>query len=281
MLGLNLGSKIWMRVRNMFIWAAFLLTTSFAMSLYLYDFEKNNPGHQLNSFRELWWWWLNTVTGLGSPYEPISTTGRLIASLIIFSGFVLLGLFISEFSEILRMIYSRRDEGNIKIGYRRHVVIFGYTSLTAGVIKLIRNTFGKDLRIVLISNDVDTNPFPGQVDFISDNPISYSTLQDANVSEALAAIILANDRFRDPDTYSLVIASGIERTNTKVTTIVELVDHSTKDLFKKTNTDGFIDRRELLNDLLDKNPQPKLLRIILKESNLSERQGPAVDTDLL
>lgn len=265
----------------MVLWASILLMTSFATSVYLYEIEQDAAGVQIDSWRDLWWWWLNTVTGLGASIEPVTNAGRLLAILIVFSGFVLLGLFISEFSEILRMIYARRNEGNIKILYKNHVVIFGYTSLTAGVIKLLRNTFGQQLRIVLISNDIDTNPFAGQVDFISDNPISYSTIQDANVSEAIAAIILANDRFRDPDTYSLVIASGIEKTNNKVTTIVELVDQANKELFKKTNIDGFIDRRELLNDLLDRTERPKLLRIIAKEASLAERQGPNLGPELL
>jgi voltage-gated potassium channel len=267
----SFGDKIWSRMKNMFIWASTLLIATFGASYVMYLVEREESTSSIASLRDTYWWWINTVLGPGAQYGPITPEGRVIATFIMVAGFVLLALFISETTNIIRMIYRRRDDGNIKIRYSNHIVIFGYTSLTAGVMKVLRNSFGPKLRIVLISNDADRNPFPGFADFIHDNPINQSTLRDANVHGAIAAIILANDRFRDPDSYSLVIASGIEKQNSKVTTIVEIVDAENKDLFKKTNIDAFINRKELLNDLLDNNDRPKLLRIIAKESELQER----------
>jgi voltage-gated potassium channel len=245
------------------------------------EIEKRAEGSELTDVNSLYWWWLETVTGIGAGVDPVTTEARIIATFVVFAGFVLLGLFISEFSEIIRMYYARFDEGNIKISYKNHIVIFGYTSLTAGVIKLLRNHFGANVKIVLVSNEVESNPFPGQADFIHDNPINIDTFYDANVSSATAAIILANDRFRDPDTYSLVIASAIERSNSKVTTIVEVTGPENKDFFKKAGIDAFMSKQELLSDLLDGVEMPKLMRVISKESNLERRDTASVDTELL
>ncbi len=279
MLGIN--QKIWQRVRNTLFWGAILLATSFSASLVMYEIERAAGNVDLDSLFDTYWWWVNTVTGLGATAEPLTIQGKAIATFIIFTGFVLLGLLISDLSAIFKMVYSRNEKGNIQIGFRKHIVIFGYTSLTAGIIKLLRKHFGTNVRIVLISNEIDSNPFPGQVSFIHDNPISRETFLNANIAKAAAAIILANDRFRDPDTYSLAIATGIERQNSEVVSIVEIVDPKSRDLFKLTSIDAFIDRRETLIDLLENNPNPKLKRIILKQSSLEEKLNSTAKTDLI
>jgi voltage-gated potassium channel len=278
---LNFNKKILDTIRNTIFWMMVLLVVSFGASLIMYQFEIEAGSEAFQSLEDLSWWWLQTVTGIGSTVYLYTTEGRLMAAIVIFTGLVLLGLLISEISAIIRMIYARKDEGNIKVRDRGHIVIFGYTSLTAGVVKLIRRHFGDQIKIVLISNDVKTNPFPGQVDFIHDNPINKTTLDDSNVSQATAAIILSNDRFLDPDTYSLVIASGIEKQNSQVITIVQVNDEEKKILFKKARVDAFLDKFELLNDLLDHNPNPKLKRVILKESGLEENLNREVSPDLL
>lgn len=275
------NSKIRSRIRSSIMWGIILLITSFGASLPLLVIEQEANNPKFRGLKDLYWWWLNTVTGIGSDAVPITLEGRIIASFIIFAGLALLGLVISEFTAILKMIYSRKEDGHIQIRYRNHIVIFGYTSLTAGVIKLLHRHFGSETRIVLISNDVRSNPFPGQVDFIYGNPISSSTFVDANITRALAAIILANDRFRDPDTYSLVIAAGVAQRSDKLASIVELVDNDKRDLFKKTKIDAFINRKELLNDLLEGNPNPKLMRIISKESKLVDKIDESFTPDLV
>lgn len=277
----GLSEKIFERIKISFTWTGILLITSFSASLVILELERVVHGSRITNLTELYWWWLNTVAGTGSSYGPITPEGRAIATFVIVISYILLGVVISEVSAIIRMIYTRKEEGNIKINYQNHIVIFGYTSLTAGVIKLLKNTFGNNLKIVLVSNDVDFNPFPGLADFINDNPINRNTLLDANVSNALAAIILANDRFRDPDTYSLAIASGIEAENTSVVTISEVIKEESRELFKLTHVDGFLDRRELLKDLLENNPQPKLVRIIAKETKLDNQTPPADVTNEL
>ncbi len=276
-----INPKILSRVKNLLIWGIVLLGLSFGASLILLTFEQNAGNTEIDTIPEIYWWWIQTVTGLGAGAQILTQQGRIIASFIVFSGFILLGLFISDFSDIIRMIYARKNEGNIRSRSKNHIVIFGYTSLTAGIIKLLKRHFTEKLKIVLISNDTNNNPFPGEVDFINDNPISRETLEDANIHQATAAIILANDRFRDPDTYSLVIAAGVEKYNTNAITIVELIDTKKRDLFKKIKIDAFIYRNELLNDLLDKNPNPKLKRIIAKESYLDEELNQDIKADLI
>jgi voltage-gated potassium channel len=278
---LNFSEKIQQRMKNTVVWGVIAVSISFSANVLLWVIESKAGNADLQTSQDMLWWWINTAFGLSIPAKTVTPEGYIISIFVVISGFLLLSLFLSGFSDIFRMIYERNEQGNIKVRYSGHIIIFGYTSLTAGVIKLLRRYYGNKIKLVLITNDADTNPFQGQVDFISDNPISQDTLSDANVAGATAAIILANDRFRDPDTYSLAIASGIEQRNSKVTTIIELVNPDMKAFFKKAGADGFILRMEVLSDLLDKNTDPKLIRIISKESNLVEDEDATVDPELI
>lgn len=264
---LNVNSRIWARIKNSLIWGTGMLSISFGASLLLRTLETRAGNPSFTTLSDIALWWAQTITGLGAPRDLITEEAKLIAIFIVFSGFILLGLFISDFSEIIRMFYARREEGNIRISYKNHVLIFGYTAATAGVINLLKENFGSGIKIVLVSNEIEKNPFPGQVDFMHDNPIDTATFIDANAAGAAAAIILANDRFRDPDGYSLVIASRVEKLNSNVITVVELAGAENKELFKKAKVEALISKQELLADLIGGNSDSKLMRVLAKESD--------------
>lgn len=256
------------RFRNTFVWSvgAIMLSLVFTFLTALVERSNNPPYGELS---EVLWWWIGTVSGNGSDsIMPLSNIGKLFAGGVIISSMVFFVLMISEITTLIKVFYERKSMGIIKIKYSGHVVIFGYTSLTAGVIKLLRRHYGEEVKIVMVTNDVDQNPFPDEVDFIFANPIRKSTFEESNVKNSVAAIILANDRFTDPDAYSLVIAAAIAKSNPKVTTMVELINDEMKDVFKSTFIDAFINRKELLKDLLDQTEYPKFIRIINKETDL-------------
>lgn len=264
----SLNKQISSRINHTFVWLSFTILISLSASFLIFLFEKN-VNTAFASIGDTVWWWIVTITGLGyGDIYPTTPEGKALASFVIVTGLVLLAIVISEVAELIRLSYDRKEKGMIRIRYRNHVVIYGYTSLTAGVVKLLRSHFGKNLKIVLISNDIDFNPFPKEVDFIYANPIDRDTFFEANAEESIASIILSNDRFTDPDAYSLVIATGVEKFNPNAVTIVELMDDAYKSLYKEGKIEAFIRRKDLLQDLLTNVKDSKLVRIIEKETTL-------------
>jgi len=267
--GIRINRELTSRFKHTFLWIFYTCTVSFTFSFLIFLAERD-VNQELDSFKEMLWWWvlaLNGVNYIEGNY-PITVEGKIFMIFVFFTSLFLLALVISEVAELIRLTYERKERGIIRIGYKKHIVIYGYSSLTAGVIKLLRSHFGPSLKIVLISNDTDFNPFPGEVDFIYANPIDRDTFIESNAEEAIASIILANDRFAQPDAYSLVIATGVEMYNSKSVTIVELMDESYKELYKEGKIEAFINRKELLRDLLQKSQDSKLVRIIEKETGL-------------
>jgi voltage-gated potassium channel Kch len=259
------------RIKNAIIWATTTIAVSLILTVIMAEFERG-VNQDLRTWQDIIWWWVVTIAGVGyGDILPITPLGRIFGGLVIISSLFLLAIVISEMSGVAKMLYEYKSRGAIKITYSGHIVIYGYTSLTAGVIKLLRTHYGSVVNIVLISNDIDNNPFPDQVDFLHANPLTHSTYVEANVENAAAVIVLANDRFNDPDAYSLVIVSGAAEKNNRVISLVELVNEDKKELFKETYIDGFISRKELLKDLVVKdNKDSKLIRVIDKETRVDE-----------
>lgn len=264
----KLNKEISSRIKHMFTWLFLTCFVSLSASFAVFALERE-VNTDFDSVGDILWWWIITISGIGGDRNPITNEGKLVAGFVIVSGLVLLAILISQVASLITLTYERKDKGIIRIGYSNHIVIYGYTSLTAGVVKLLRSHFGSHLKIVLISNDIDFNPFPKEVDFIYANPINKDTFVEANAGQAMASIILANDRFSDPDAYSLVIATGVESYNARAVTIVEVMDDDYKNLYKEGKIEAFLYRKELLKDLLDKNDDSKLLRIIEKETQLT------------
>lgn len=260
------------RFKNALVWTISTTAVSLFLTIIMAEFEKGvNPN--LEGWEDIIWWWVVTVAGVGyGDILPVTTPGRIFGGMVIISSLFLLAIVISEISALIKLVYEHRERGIIKVRYDNHIVIFGYTSLTAGVIKLLRMHYGSNVKIVLVSNEIQTNPFPSQVDFINSNPLIKTTFEDANAKYAAAAIILANDRFNDPDAYSLVILSELASRNIRVTTLVEVKDETFRELFKEKYVDGFITRKELLNDLLIKEAEDsKLIRVIDKETKIDDK----------
>lgn len=278
----GLNKEITSRIRHAIIWITITSFVSLSITYGVYFVEKDvNTG--MRSLEDMLWWWIVTISGIGGGVMPETVTGKVLSSLVIILSLVLFAIVISEVASLIRLTSERKELGIIRVSYRDHIVIYGYSSLTAGVIKLLRSYFGPDLKIVLISNDVKHNPFPNEVDFIYANPIDRNTFVEANAQKSIASIILANDRFTDPDAYSLVIATGVEMYNPQSVTIVEVMDDAYKDLYKIGNIEAFINRKDLLSDLLNKNHDSKLVRIIQKETPLSPNveEPKADDVELL
>ena len=70
-----------------------------------------------------------------------------------------------------------------------------------------------------------------------------------------------------------MIATGVEKYNSKAVTIVELMDDEYKALYKEGKIEAFIKRKELLQDLLVSSNDSKLVRIIEKETNLESQKS--------
>ena len=81
---------------------AFALTSVFLGAFAEYIVESSIQGTKINTFGDALWWSIVTVTtvGYGDIY-PVTTAGRIIASIIMVIGIMILGLFISTLGNSL------------------------------------------------------------------------------------------------------------------------------------------------------------------------------------
>ena len=82
-----------------------------------YQIESQVQGTKINTFDDALWWSISTVTtvGYGDVY-PVTTTGRIIASILMIVGITILGLFISTLGESLieSRLFKMKNQNIVK-----------------------------------------------------------------------------------------------------------------------------------------------------------------------
>ena len=215
-----------------------------------------------DSFSSIYWWWIVTIATVGfGDIAPITFEGRLVASVIIGVSFIFFAFFVSEMSNLLRQIISSSERGLKPVRYEGHIVILGYNSMFQMIVNLISDEFHTK-RIVLVSNQITSNPMPRRVDFVYGDITQYKVLASANIIKASACIILANDNYTNPDAHTIVVASEVESINKDILTIVEVLDENLVELYKFSKIDHFIDQKNLIKEVISEDSDSKLINLL-------------------
>lgn len=203
------------------------------------------------------WWWLCTVSSVGyGDLIPVTASGKIFASFVILSSFIVLGLIIVEFNYYLRVISNKGELGFRKIKHKNHTVIIGKNAFIDSLISYLHRT--EHSNIVVVSERLINNPFE-EVELINGNPKDGKTIIRSNLQYASKVIILAEENINNPDANTLIIANEIERLYPNVVTIGELVDKRFEPIFAEANLDYFVTEEFLIKGIKDDSAFAELL----------------------
>lgn len=201
----------------------------------------NDPGNAS-------WWWLITISTIGyGDMVPTTHVGRFFGSLVVLSGIVFFGTIVSELGILLKVISQREQLGLKKIEEKNHIIILGDNPLLSSLIENI-NKINKNKRIIVVTHKLESRPYEGIL-FVKGDPRYRETLEMANVKDASLAIILADDKVNNPDVYSIIIGSELEKINPNLIKIAEITDEKWKDIFTESGIDVFVSERKLLKSV--------------------------------
>lgn len=237
-------------IRRILIWSSLAVSISiFLSTLVLWAESRNTP--DIFDVEHILWFWIVSISTVGyGDVTPQTTTGRFFAGLVIINGWIFFALLISEFNNLIKIIYKFKHRGLTKITKSKHIVIVGYNSLTMGIIHSIRKRYDNKADIVLITNNVEFNPFEGSVDFVKGDPLDIDILDQANIRQASVAFVLAEENRSNPDAYCLVVGTEIENVNQNIYTVVEITDPSLQSLYANTSIDKFISERDFIEEVV-------------------------------
>lgn len=85
----------------------------YVASLAVLDAERHEPGSDITSFGKALWWSITTVTTVGyGDFAPVTTTGRVVAALLMIGGISLLGVVTATLASWIVQRVAEEDTAN-------------------------------------------------------------------------------------------------------------------------------------------------------------------------
>src|SRR3990170_794156 len=193
------------------------------------------------------------TSGYGDKY-PVSTGGRLVGLILIFSGVGLMSLFTATIASVFVGKKIKEEKGLETIKEKDHIVICGWNRHTEEALQGL-TTYGavKDATIVLINelsvDEIDPLKLKyskHDLRFLRGNYVHEDVLLRANITKAKFAIIMADisgthDRDR-LDERTALAALAIKSLAPSIKIIAEILDSENKPHLKRANVDEIIVR---------------------------------------
>lgn len=196
------------------------------------------------SFLDSFWFTMTTILTVGyGDISPATIAGKVFT--IFFLYFVGIGLFATFVGKMIDGVSAykkRRERGDIVFEGRNHYVIIDWSHKAENAVASILEK-DKKAEIVIIDTLPKFEYDSPHVHYVRGNASDVKVLCRANVQEAKAVIIFADDRIHDQmltDGKSLMIACAVERISPNVYTTVEIEREEHMDNFSHVKVDKFI-----------------------------------------
>ncbi|MBO1510786.1 potassium channel family protein [Metabacillus bambusae] len=171
------------------------------------------------------WWAVVTVSTVGfGDYVPKTHLGKGIAMIMILAGASFVTAYFATISAAAIKRQNSYTEGAVPFKGNNHVVIIGWNEKANEMIESLYSVKPYK-QIVLIDESLKESPLIENVHFIKGNPSDDQTLLKANILEADAAIITA-DQYKnehEADMYSILVLLTLKGMNPNLYCVIEIL----------------------------------------------------------
>lgn len=256
--------KLWRRLQAEDIPRLFLYFVALLLlaDFWVVYFERGrNPAFE--NYGDGLWWALVTVTTIGyGDTFPITTSGRLVGSVVILVGIGLVGLFMGKISSIL--VEQRIREGRGLNDAKRlsgHFVILGHKADMSGFISgilRVNPSLPREKLVVVSQSDESVVEelrlaFPGVL-FLRGDVVDPMAIQRANVATAARVLVLADESLarsdQEKDARTVMAVMTLKSLAPEVYTCAEVIDSKYDEHLKLAKCDEVILSREYSRFLL-------------------------------
>jgi len=211
--------------------------------------ENNQDGGAITSFSEAFWYMVVTLTtvGYGDLY-PVSTIGKIIGYLYVFSSVGLLGLFLGTITNRYQEMKDQKKLGFKGTEFENHVILFGWNDFSKMVLEGIAQT---PLPVVVVTDKKD------DVDLIYDQYgkekmfVLFTDFQNKDLYHKINAdhsrIIFLS---LEEDSDSLMHAINFRRYCPSTEIIVSTAKSTLKETFEAAGVTHVVARLEIVSKLV-------------------------------
>jgi voltage-gated potassium channel len=189
---------------------------------YLMMLWREPAGSPIHSLPTYTYFFVITVTTVGfGDVVPVTTAGRLTASLIAIGGIGAAAVALSSVFASIGNYIKRREKGFLEFDMKGHIVIFGNRGgeTTSLIQRLVADQQSRGTQIVLCSQTTERNPFPDLIEFVRGELTSNDVMARACVKDAGKVIIHAST-----DYESISVALAVKEINPSAPIVVKAND---------------------------------------------------------
>lgn len=236
-------------IRKIITVAIGIIIIYFTLLTIFYHVEVGHPGTAINSFSDVIWWSLVTITTVGyGDIVPSSPYGRMIGYLFLFTSVGTYALLIGQISSIMNTIKENRKLGQFGTKFKNHVIIIGWSEFGKAVTDQLVGA-GRDVAIVTRErNNVELiRELYGtkQIFVLFTDYNNFEQLNKLNIRESSIVFINLHD-----DTEKLVYILNLKKAHPGLKYVVTLENANLKSTFQSAGVTYAISKNELASKLL-------------------------------
>jgi len=199
------------------------------------------------------WWAVVTMSTVGyGDKVPLTPAGRVIASVAMLGGPILLLSLVGSVTVLVYDEWRRTVNGMSEVNSKEHILICGWKPKSRDAINELRlsRTF-RNWPITIIDDQIDTKPVEdAKVTFIRGSPTDTSVLERANIRQAGFAIVFAEDATPIADQRTTLAVLAIKDLNPSIRTSAELNDIKNEPHLRRAGCDVVVNTADLTSKLL-------------------------------
>jgi len=229
----------------------------------VYYFEYQQSSSNINNIWDGIWWAIVTMgtVGYGDKY-PVTTGGRFVGILLIFTGVGLMSLFTATIASAFVERRMKEGRGLETIKASEHIVICGWNQHTEKVIQGLTTYGVMGEKTIVLINELSVEEIESlrikysrfKLKFLRGDYVHEETLLRANVIQAKFVLIMADQSGghsqERSDERTALAALTVKSLAPHVKTIAEILDGDNRPHLRRANVDEIVVRGEHVGALL-------------------------------
>jgi len=211
-----------------------------------------NP-REFQSFGDALWWSIVTISTVGyGDKVPITLAGRIVSTITIISGLILISLFTATVSSVFVARKIKESQGLQDIDFSGHTLICGWNAHVEEILRILNrySTAATTMKIVLANEaqpelmEVVSEAYPNlDVKFVRGDYSREPVLHRANIKAAQSAIIVPDTTSQSgqpSDEKTLLALLTMKSMNPKVKVYAHVSNRENYQHVKRANADEII-----------------------------------------
>ncbi len=231
---------------------AIVVTINIA-ALFMFVFERHANSHQFENLGDALWWSIVTIATVGyGDKVPVTAAGRIVGSITIISGLILISLFTATISSVFVARKIKESQGLQDIDFTNHTLVCGWNSHVEEILRIFNrySSSSTTMKIVLANEaqpelmEVVGEAYPNlDIKFVRGDFSREPVLHRANVKAAQSAIIVPDATSQSghlSDDKTLLALLTMKSLNPALKVFTHIVNKENYQHVKRANADEVI-----------------------------------------